>query len=325
MKITGIILLFIVFSNCLIAQETDTINTEQEKISPVIIDDNEDEVSVSMDEIVKFDEKGDTTRIKIRENELIIVEGDTTRIKIGDKNISIIEGDDGTSVKVTESEDDEEEYSTKKKKKFKGHWSGIDFGLNNFVDHEFSMTRTGEEQFMDLYTGKSWNFNLNIKQYSIGFGTDRLGLVTGLGLEFNNYHFDGDNNIQEVDGNIVTKDDYPSTLTKSKLKTTFLTVPLLLEGQMFGAKRSKRIHVSGGVIGGLKLGSSSKVIYKEDGNRKKDKTRDDFNINPLRYGLTARLGYKALNVYANYYMTPFFEKNNDPELYPVAVGLSIGF
>ncbi len=308
MKKTGFILLLIIFSHSLIAQETDTLNTEQEKVTPVIIDDNENEVSVSMDEIVKFDEKGDTTRIKI-----------------GDKDISIIEDDDGTSVKVTDSDDEDKESATKKKKKFKGHWSGIDFGLNNFVDHEFSMTRTGGEQFMDLNTGKSWNFNLNLKQYSIGFGTDRLGLVTGLGLEFNNYHFDADNSIQEVDGNIITKDDYPSTLTKSKLKTTFLTVPLLLEAQMFGAKRSKRIHVSGGVIGGLKLGSYTKVIYKEDGNRKKDKTKDDFNINPLRYGLTARLGYKTLNVFANYYMTPFFEKNDDPELYPVAVGLSIGF
>jgi len=150
-------------------------------------------------------------------------------------------------------------------------------------------------------------------------------LVQTVGLEFNNYHFDGDNNIQEVDGYIVTKDDYPSSLNKSKLKTTFLTVPLLLELQMLGAKRAKRIHVSGGIIGGLKLGSHSKVIYKEDGNRKKDKIRDDFNINPLRYGLTARVGYRTLNFYANYYMTPFFEKNDDPELYPVAIGLSLAF
>jgi len=324
MKIKGFLTLMIVFSQCIVAQEVDTLDKEQEKVSPVILDDNEDEVSVGMNEIIKFDEKGDTTRIKIRDKEFSIVEGDTTKIKIGDKDISIIEDEEGTSVKVTDS-DDEEKTSAKKKKKFKGHWSGIEFGLNNFVDHNFSMTRADGEQFMDLNTGKSWNFNWNIKQYSIGFGTDRIGLVTGLGLEFNNYHFDGDNNIQEVDGNIVTKDDYPSSLTKSKLKTTFLTVPLLVELQMLGAKRSKRVHVSGGVIGGLKLGSHSKVIYKVDGNRKKDKTKDDFNINPLRYGLTARVGYRALKFYANYYLTPFFKENDDPELYPVAIGLSLAF
>jgi hypothetical protein len=324
MKIAGFIAMLIVVSHCLIAQENDTLNPEQEKISPVIIEDNEDEVSVGVDAIVKFDDRGDTTRIKIRDKEISVIDGDTTRIKIGDKDISIVEDENGTSVKVTDS-DDEEKVSSKKKKKFKGHWSGVEFGLNNFLDHDFSMTRTNGEQFMDLNTSKSWNFNWNIKQYSIGFGTDRFGLVTGLGLEFNNYHFDGDNNIQEVDGNIVTKDDYPSALSKSKLKTTFLKVPLLLELQLLEAKRSKRIHISGGVIGGLKLGSHSKVIYKEDGNRKKDKIRDDFNINPLRYGLTARIGYRSLNFYADYYMTPFFEKDNDPELFPLALGLSIVF
>jgi hypothetical protein len=324
MKITGFITLLIIISQCLLAQGADTLGPEQEEVPAVILDDSEDEVSVGMDEIIKFDEKGDTTRIKIRDKEFSVIDGDTTKLKFGDKEFSVIEDDDGTSLKITESDEDKDE-SGRKKKKFKGHWSGVEFGLNNFVDDKFSMARVSGEQFMDLNTGKSWNFNWNIKQYSIGFGTDRLGLVTGLGLEFNNYHFDGDNNIQEVDGNIVTKDDYPSSLTKSKLKTTFMTVPLLLELQLLQAKRSKRIHISGGVIGGLKLGSHSKVIYKEDGNRKKDKTKDDFNINPLRYGLTARVGYRALNFYANYYLTPFFEKDGDPQLYPVSLGLSLSF
>jgi len=154
MKITAFFTLLLVINQCLLAQEVDTLDTEQGKTSPVIIDDNEDEISVGMDEIIKFDERGDTTRIKI-----------------GDKDISIVEDDEGTSVKVTDSGDKKEE-SAKKKKKFKGHWSGIEFGLNNFVDDKFSMARTDGEQFMDLNTGKSWNFNWNIKQYSIGFGTD---------------------------------------------------------------------------------------------------------------------------------------------------------
>ena len=308
MKITVIITLLIAVSHCLVAQESDTLDTKQKEEPIVIIEDNDDGVSVGIDEIIKFDESGDTTKITI-----------------GDKDISIVDGEEGTSLKVTDSDDKDKEESKRKKKKFKGHWSGIEFGLNNFVDDKFSMSRTAGEQFMDLNTGRSWNFNWNIMQYSIGFGTDRLGLVTGIGLEFNNYHFDGNNNIQEVDGYIVTKEDYPSALSKSKLRTTFLRVPLLFELQLLEAKRSKRIFLSGGVIGGLKLGSQSKVIYKLDGNRKKDKTKDDFNINPLRYGLTARIGYRALKLYANYYLTPFFEKNGDPQLYPVSLGLSLAF
>jgi hypothetical protein len=307
MKKTGILALLIIASMGANAQDGDTINENREKVSAVILDDNEDNVSVEIDEIVKVNQSHDTTKIDI-----------------GDKDISIIADDKGTSIKVTDSDDNKDKSETKKKK-FKGHWTGVEFGINNFVNDKFSMIRTEGEEFMDLNTGHSWNFNWNVKQYSIGFGTNRFGLVTGLGLEFNDYHFDGDNNIQELDGNIVTKDDYPSSLSKSKLKTTFLRVPLLLELQLLNAKRSKRIYISGGVIGGLKLGSHSKVIYKVDGNKQKDKIRDDFNINPLRYGLTARIGYRALNLYGNYYLTPFFEKDNDPELYPFSIGLSFAF
>jgi len=307
MKKTGILALMIIAAMGANAQDGDTINENREKASAVILEDNEDNVSVEIDEIVKVNQSHDTTKIDI-----------------GDKDISIIADDKGTSIKVTDSDDNKDKSETKKKK-FKGHWTGVEFGINNFVDNNFSMTRTEGEEFMDLNTGRSWNFNWNVKQYSIGFGTNRFGLVTGLGLEFNDYHFDGDNNIQELDGNIITKDDYPSSLSKSKLKTTFLRMPLLLELQLLNAKRSKRIYISGGVIGGLKLGSHSKVIYKVDGNKQKDKIRDDFNINPLRYGLTARIGYRALNLYGNYYLTPFFEKDNDPELYPFSIGLSFAF
>jgi hypothetical protein len=307
MKKTGILALMIIAAMGANAQDGDTINENREKASAVILEDNEDNVSVEIDEIVKVNQSHDTTKIDI-----------------GDKDISIIADDKGTSIKVTDSDDNKDKSETKKKK-FKGHWTGVEFGINNFVNDKFSMIRTEGEEFMDLNTGRSWNFNWNVKQYSIGFGTNRFGLVTGLGLEFNGYHFDGDNNIQELDGNVVTKDDYPSSLSKSKLKTTFLRMPLLIELQLLNAKRSKRIYISGGVIGGLKLGSHSKVIYKVEGNKQKDKIRDDFNINPLRYGLTARIGYRALNLYGNYYLTPFFEKDNGPELYPFSIGLSFAF
>lgn len=274
---------------------------------------------------------------------------DTTKIKLGNKGIAIVEDGSGTSVKITDLDEgikeknkEEEETSagddngqeTRRKNKFKGHWSGIDLGLNNFMDRNGSMTRSGQTEYMDLNTGRSWDINLNIMQYGFGFGTNSLGLVTGLGFEFNNYFFDGNNNIHKDSlGNIASfKGSTPGNyapqgvnLDVSKFATVFLTVPLLLELQLpHSAPASKRFHVSAGVIGGLKLGSHSKSIFYLDNKKQKIKVRDDFNINALRYGFTARIGYHGLNLFANYYPTPFFETGKGPELYPVAVGLTIG-
>lgn len=299
------------------AQQNDTLNSDQDTIKATIIDDQDGQVSVGTSEIVKTQEKKDTTHFKL-----------------GKKDISIVDEGDGTSVKVTEPDESDENNDagnipqkppkTNKNKKFKGHWAGFEFGLNNYVDNNNSLSRTAGTEFLDINTGKSWNFNLNFAQYSIGFGTDRLGLVTGMGIEFSNYHFSNNNSITKSN-NMIAALDYTQSLNKNKLQTTYLTAPLLLEGQLLNGSRSKRIHISGGLIGGLKIGSFTKVKYVEDGSKKRDKEKDDFYLSPFRYGLTARIGYKMVNLYANYYMTPLFIKDKGPELHPVALGLVVSF
>jgi hypothetical protein len=271
---------------------------------------------------------------------------DTTRIKLGHKGIAIIDDGKGTSVKVEDldqskdADDDNEvldidnnKNDSKKHSHFKGHWGGFEFGMNNFMNKNFSMTRSvaNNDQYMDINTGRSWNVNLNLLQHSFGFGTDMFGLVTGLGFEFNDYHFDGNNNIQkDASGNTVKSVVYNKlgdtiNLEKSKISTGYLTLPLMLEFQLPGSvKNSKRLHIAVGVIGGLKMGSHSKVQYYVNGKLQTDKVNSDFNIRSLRYAYTARLGYGNLSVFANYYATTFFETGKGPELYPFAIGLSLG-
>jgi hypothetical protein len=188
------------------------------------------------------------------------------------------------------------------------------------------MTLPPEDRYMDLNTGKSWNWNLNIIDYGFGLGTDKVGLVSGLGFEFINYSFDGQNNIRKDD---VTREiieyvpAYAGNITKSKLNMTYLTAPLLLEFQI--PAPHKRIYISAGVIGGLKLWSNTKIKYTVNGEKSKEKAKGDYNLSPLRWGLTARIGYRALGFYANYYMTPLFKKDLGPELNPFAVGLAFSF
>jgi hypothetical protein len=274
---------------------------------------------------------------------------DTTRIRLGKKSIEIIDQGEGTTVRVFREDQGDSmdsvaheefwiqepgsppppppapEKPKKKRSKFKGHWAGFEMGLNNYLTPDYSISHSGEYGFMDLNTGRSWNFNLNFAQKSLGIVGDKFGLVSGLGMEFSNYHFDGNNSIQKLDGVIVEK-PFSQNLDKSRLRTTYLTMPLMFEVQFPNVKRSKRVHLGAGVLGGLKLGSSTRVEYKESGNKQKLKEKDDFNISPFRYGLTARLGYGNFSVFGNYYMTSLFEKNKGPELYPVSVGIRlIGF
>jgi hypothetical protein len=85
---------------------------------------------------------------------------------------------------------------------------------------------------------------------------------------------------------------------------------------------SSTINLGAGVIGAVKLGSHTKVVYHNDG-KQKDKNRDDFNLNVLRYGVTARAGYEMVQVYGTCWLSPMFEKGKGPELYPFEIGIAL--
>lgn len=264
------------------------------------------------------------TEISFGKNQVLIIEenGDTTKVQLGNKGISIVEGEDGTTISIIEMDEEvsssEAPQKKSSKKKFKPHYAGIELGLNNYLTADNSMDNQG---FMNLNTGKSWNFNLNFLEYGFELGTSYVGLVTGMGVEWSSYVFDANNTIEEdLNGNIINVATPFNNVTKSSLKMSYLTVPLLLEFQIPAGK--KRVHLSAGVVGGVKMTSKTKVKY-QDGGHQKSVIKDDFSLSPFRYGATVRLGYRAVNIFANYYFSPLFSETATPELYPISIGLNI--
>jgi len=256
---------------------------------------------------------------------------DSTKIRIGRKSITIIDEDDNTVVRFPNRRfrsDWDVDYH--RKPSFRGHWSGVEFGINGFMDKNQSITMKNDMSYMDLKQARSWNFNVNFLQYSIGFGTDKIGLVTGMGLEFNNYHFSNPISLKtdktvgsSSNGMTIVDSSYINNnfdVSKTKLSTTHLTVPLLLEFQIPTGDHKHRIFISGGIIGELRLGAHTKVVYDDEGKRK-DKNREDFNLSTFRYSFTARVGYRGLKLFANYSPVSLFEKNKGPQVYPYSIGL----
>lgn len=281
-------------------------------------------VGIGKKNIVTVTENHDGTNVNVKEDFVIVDEtDDTIKVKLGNKAISIVEDGNGTNIEIINEGDFNKHGWKKKPYRFNGHWAGFELGLNNWVDDTWQLAGTKpEHQFMDLNTGKSWEFDLNIMQFSLPFGKP-LGLVTGMGFKWNNYWFDRNNNIMKdpVTGIIVPR--YPAAginYAKTKLNTFYLTVPLIFEVQ-FGPKNKGFVGV--GVIGDLKLCSNTKLKYYDAGSKQRERVKSDFNLSPLRYHLTARIGYRFIKLFANYSMVPMFKKNMGPELYPVTVGLTL--
>ena len=274
----------------------------------------------------------------------------SVNFRIGNRGLSILESLEGNKVNFKKYTDNDKDstysnYSSKdqyncyrkysdnhhddkykhfygRRDRFRGHWAGIEFGFNNYVTSDNNITLPDEINYMTLNSGKSSNFNINFTQLSIGLAR-HIGFVTGLGLNWNNYRFDGNNNIIKGDNNVIEELDPRLSLKKSKLATVFFTVPLLLEMQL--PVHHNNLSLAAGPIAAAKLGSHTKMVF-EDGHTVK--SYGDFSLNMLRYGATARVGYGNFQLYGTYYKTPLFQTGKGPagnDLYPFEVGIAFTF
>ena len=208
---------------------------------------------------------------------------------------------------------------------FRGHWSGIEAGFNNY-NYLRSMNLPDDISYMKLDANNSINFNLNFSQLSIGF-CRYAGIVTGIGLNWNNYRFQAGNSITVDAGGIIspvffTEPDPP--VKRSRFSTLYLTMPAMLEFQI-PAGYGNHLNVAAGFIGGLKLNAWTKVVY-EDGE--KSRANGDYNLNLLRGGVTARIGYQNFMIYGTYYLSPWFQELKGPDgfnLEPFEIGLAFTF
>lgn len=276
----------------------------------------------------------DNTKVYIGKNLITVEENDSSvNVRIGKRGIDILESLEGTKFnyrKYEEFDDEDNDDSFyedegkryTKKSRFKGHWSGVEFGFNNFVTSDNSLVIPDDIDYMKLSSSKSSSFNINFSQLSLGL-TRRIGFVTGLGLNWNNYKFSGNNNIQEGANGIIEILDPGVSLEKSKLATVYLDLPFLLEIQI--PVDNNHLNLAAGPIGAIKLGSHTKMKF-QDGQ--KIKSNKDFSLNMLRYGATARIGYENFHVYGTYYITPMFQDGKGPagyDLYPFEIGVAFTF
>jgi hypothetical protein len=240
---------------------------------------------------------------------------DTTVVRIGKKDVKVIDHDGGTEIIWGKGKS---KYWKDKQKKFDGHWEGIEFGFNSFAKPDYSMYPAANNDFMSLNQGKSIEFNLNFYELNIALNKSYIGLVSGMGLSFNNYRFENAYTLEK--GNTRTEPVAldQNGLDKTKLAVSYLNVPLLLEFQVPVNQHEGRLFVSAGIVGGVKIGSHTKVKY---GNNK-EKDRSGFNINSFNYAATARIGYKGVSLFTKYSLTPFFEDGKGPDLTPFTIGIS---
>jgi hypothetical protein len=294
------------------------------------------EKTESDDVIIEYDEDEDTTIIKVPGDAIVIHESDDSgKVKIGNRVIIIDEDGDVTTRRYH-------------KEKFNGHWAGFDIGLNGYVTPDFNMSFPKEYEYLDLRMEKSVAINLNFLEQNIPFGhSQKIGMVTGLGLSFNNYRFMKPTRLSMDSSYLIGYLDEDISIRKSKLSAMYLTLPVLLEFQTAPIYHKNGFHINAGMIIGARLCSHTKKYYNElnepfsvtqynpetgqydvvytsvSPENPKTHVYGDWFLQPFKFDATVRVGWNFLNFWATYSVNSMFRKDKGPELYPWSAGITL--
>lgn len=264
--------------------------------------------------VKSINSNADTVDVSFLGSEVKVIDGEDTKITFG--NTEIIAGDKGVKIN---KKDKNKPYNHK----FKGHWAGFELAFNGYVNKDFGSALPAKYDFLKLNDVKSVGVNLNIFELNGNIINNRFGVVSGVGLQWNNYRFD-DNVVLLPDSGVVYgyKNANITSYIKSKLVESWVRVPLFLEYQT-AKRKGKQFHIAAGGVFGYKLGSHSKQVHFEGGERTKDKVYSDFYLNPIKLDAEVRIGWGPINLFASYAITPLFKDNKGPELYPYMIGITL--
>ncbi|MCI0752132.1 MAG: PorT family protein [Flammeovirgaceae bacterium] len=150
-------------------------------------------------------------------------------------------------------------------------------------------------------------------QYDMQIGKSKFSFHPGIGIGFERFKFSDDKTIgyDDFSGDTLKMVDtgLPS-IRKSQLIANYLDIPLELRFSTNPYDPSRSFKVAVGVRGGVLVDSFTKVKYKEDGEMKKIKNKENYNLNPIRYGVHMRIGVGNFNFFTYYNLSTLFEEKD---------------
>jgi hypothetical protein len=223
------------------------------------------------------------------------------------------------SIKIAINRDDGD--STKTRRIVRTRWAMLDYGISTYL-HQGKMDLPLEYAAMEQTLLGSSNWNFHLVQQRVNLHKRKVNLLYGLTFEFNKYRFVNDQTLLPEQQTVTFQENPDVDFKRNQLNTSYMTVPLMVNFKVKPKRGRQSFNLSAGGYGGFLLNARTKQHSEEFG---KVKTKDDFNLNKARYGLSARAGYGPFNIYANYALSGLFDKDEtgDYDLHPFNVGISI--
>jgi hypothetical protein len=189
----------------------------------------------------------------------------------------------------------------------------IDFGFNLPTEKEGFNTNFFGSRTLNIYY-----------YYDHQIGGSNFSLHPGIGFGLERYKFSNDKTLGYIEGPNSPYDTLrmlpassfvplASSIKKTGLITNYIDVPLEVRFSSNPDDPGRSFKVSLGFKFGVLYDSFTKIKYREDSETKKLKDKQNFNLNPIRYGVLFRIGAGSFSAFANYTLSPLFKDGEGPD------------
>ena len=162
--------------------------------------------------------------------------------------------------------------------------------------------------------------------------TSPLTFKSGIYFSWRTLRFEDDNYTSRDAEGVVGLHHYDTYLDKSKLRATYLIVPVGINYNFSKLKHDdagntyrnieKGFGISANVYGGFNI-SNNNIVKGENINWRHRKP--SFNLNEFVYGAQLTLSYNSLNFFVRQELNPYFKSNTFDDRKMLQFGISTGF
>jgi len=211
-------------------------------------------------------------------------------------------------------------FESDKKDKNLHSFMSMEIGANNYLVNNNLEFPDGNSNHLVKPFG-SWSFSMGSGMRA--YATSWLSFDFGADLLWYNFKMEDRTvliteaeNPDQID---FTSDAFYDTgdndAIRSKLRVGYVNfnlVPVFHIGNDSGGFNKRTFRIGAGAYAGYRIGSITKFVYENDGNKIKAKNSDNFYLNNFRYGVKALIGIKEINLFVNYDLNSLFEENKGP-------------
>jgi hypothetical protein len=329
--------LILITSAAAVAQKTDTVVVELAKTSRMVftIKDKSD-----LEQLKQYDFQALFNDIlaKLEKNDSVVLIVDPIREEpvvtqnAPEHSETWASNDYPTSHRTDYEDDDDdnnddERYTRRVRHRGTKQTFNVDLGISSYVENGKFPDEQGAPYAVRPWG--SWYIGLtSVQRTSL---SKNFYLEWGLGVSWYNFKFQNDKTLVVKDslGLNFNEDTRDVSFIKSKLGVTYINASLVpmftVGGQRYGRKwRSYNtgFRIGAGPYVGYRIASSTKQVYKEDGDRERDRNRDNFYLNNLRYGVRAQIGIRSADFFFAYDMNELFSSGKGPKLNAFSFGVT---